>query len=80
MNLRHEKTCPWYPWRKLTIVEESELRDFRVRRSIDRNLPSLDELAKSVGSHPAGKHLRLVDDNDYVSAHSDDEDDSEVPW
>lgn len=79
MNLRHERGCPCYPYRKLTIVEESELRDFRLRRSIDRNLPSLDELAKSVGAHPA-RHLRIVDDPEYLDAHSDDDDDREVTW
>jgi hypothetical protein len=77
MQLRHERICPWYPYRKLTILEERELRDWRIARNAER-IPTLDELAASVEAHPAGKHLRLVDDSDYMDAHFDDDDDVET--
>ena len=78
-ELRHAKNCAIeaYRFRKLSIVEESDLREFRILRSAGR-LPSLDELAASVESHPSRHGLRLAPG--YIDAHSDDDDDSEVSW
>lgn len=75
MNLRHEKGCPLYPQRKLTIVEESDLRDWRIRRNAER-LPTVEEIAMLDAALAAPARLRLVD-QDYIDAHLDDDDDVE---